>query len=201
MPHRGPAPNSKNTHTFETARLSMDLPGEEDAAVLYGLIGSDDRREICATLLWDGPDSIRDTLDWVRRVRTGTFAEFGFHWVIRDRTGAITAEPGQAMGAIGTRPRDEAGRADVGYWLGRPYWGQGIMKEALTALIDLGFERLDYYKMEADVYTINERGTRLVQSVGMIREGIIRRAHRKYGDWVDAGIFGIIRDEWEAQQG
>ena len=179
----------------------MDLPGEDDAAVLYGLIGGDDRREICATLLWDGPDSIRDTLDWVRRVRSGTFAEFGFHWVVRDRTGAITAEPGRAMGAIGTRPRDEAGRADVGYWLGRPYWGQGIMKEALTALIDIGFERLDYYKMEADVYTINERGTRLVQSVGMIREGIILRAHRKYGDWVDAGIFGIMRDEWEARQG
>jgi RimJ/RimL family protein N-acetyltransferase len=200
MSHLGPDSKSQNTYAFETERLMVDLPVEEDAPVAYDLVGGKDRREVCATLLWDGPDSLEDTRDWIHRVRNGTWGEFGFHWVIRDKTGVFTNETGRVIGAIGTRPRDEPGRADVGYWLGRPYWGNGIMREALDALLDLGFAELGFYKMEADVYTINERGTRLVLGAGMIREGIIRRAHRKYDDWVDAGVYGIMRDEWEARR-
>ncbi len=198
MSGRGPAPDAKNTFSFETHRLVVDLPTLADAPVIFDLIGGEDRREVCATLQWDGPDEVSEIEDWITKAYNATFDDFGFHWAIRDKTGQLTGRAGEALGAIGTRPRAEPGRGDVGYWLGRAYWGQGIMGEALRTLVDTGFTTFDYYKMEADVYTNNVRGTRLVEAVGMVKEGVVRRAYRKYGKWVDVAVFGILKEEWGA---
>jgi RimJ/RimL family protein N-acetyltransferase len=197
MAGTGPDPRDRNSHAFETERLSIEVPSRDDASVLYGLNGGEHRREINATLLWDGADDVGQVEEWISKCSTEPYGEFGFHWAIRDKSGTLSGDPGRPLGAIGTRPRDEPGRADVGYWLGRPYWGQGIMTEALTRLLAFGFTTLGNYKMEADVYTHNERGLRLVASVGMTREGLIRRAHRKYGEWVDVTVWGILVEEWE----
>ena len=190
MSGRGPVPTSKNIFSFDTEHLQIELPRPDDAPILFGLIGSEHRREVTATLLWDGPDHISDIEEWIEKCSTKTFADYGFHWAVRDKTGEFTGRAGEAMGAIGTRARGEPGRADVGYWLGRP----------LAGLLELGFTTLDYYKMEADVYTSNARGLRLVESAGMIREGVVRRAYRKNGEWVHAAIYGILKEEWQANQ-
>ena len=54
----------------------------------------------------------------------------------------------------------------------------GIMTEALSRLIEYGFAKLDFAKMEADVFVHNTRGRRLAERVGMTLEGTIRRAHQ-----------------------
>ena len=189
---RGPAPDARNTYAYSTDRLTVELPTAEDAEELYALVGGADRDEVTATLIWDGPDSLAETEDWIERCRTETYEDWGFHWVIRDTTGAISGRAGRPLGAIGTRPKGMPGRADVGYWLGRPYWGRGVMTEALIGLLQLGFDDLGYAKIEADVYLSNERGIRLVERVGMEREGVVRRAVRKRGVWVDEAIYGIL---------
>jgi len=196
MPRAGPDPKSRNTYSLATVRLDIVVPEKTDADGLYSLIGGSDRREVCANLIWDGPDSIVDTLSWIEKCQSEPYRDWGFHWVIRDRAGDITGTEGSAIGAIGTRPRGEPGRADVGYWLGRPYWGQEIMSEALESVLDLGFAELDYYKIEADVFTENTRGRRLVEKAGLTHEGTIRNAYRKYGEWVDDAIYGILYEEW-----
>lgn len=196
MPRAGPDPKSRNTYSLATVRLDIVLPEQTDADGLYSLIGGSDRRDVCANLIWDGPDSIIDVLNWMEKSQTNAYRDWGFHWVIRDRSGDISGTEGSAIGAIGTRPRDEPGRADVGYWLGKPYWGQGIMSEALEAVLDLGFTELDDYKMEAEVFTQNTRGRRLVERAGMTQEGTVRHAYRKYGEWVDAAMYAVLYEEW-----
>lgn len=191
----GPDPASRNTYVFSTARLRMEVPDSSDAPVLYHLVGGSDRAEVTATLTWDGPDSLSEVESWIGRCREGSFGEYGFHWVVRDLSGEITGVAGQAIGSIGTRPLGVPGRADVGYWLGRPYWGQGVMGEALSALLRLGFGSLGLAKIEAEVFVGNVRGRRLVESVGMTREGLIRRSQRKRGVWVDTAIYGILRED------
>lgn len=196
MPRLGPDPTSTNTHQFETERLHVDLPRPDDAPLLYALLAGDLRQEISATLVWDGPEDLAEVEGWVETCRTRTYEDWGFHWVIRDRVGSVASEAGQVLGTIGTRPREVSGRADVGYWLGRPYWGAGLMTEALTALLDLCFTTLDNHKVEADVFAHNAGGRRLVEKVGMTQEGIIRDAHRKGGEWVDQVVYGMLVDEW-----
>ncbi len=196
MAHLGPDATSTNTHDFVTQRLHVDLPRQEDAPHLYALLSGDQREEVCATLVWDGPSDLAEVQDWVEACRTKPYEDWGFHWVIRDRTGSVAAEAGQVLGAIGTRPRETPGRADVGYWLGRPYWGSGVMTEALSALLDHCFTTLENHKIEADVFTHNVRGRRLVEGIGMTQEGTIRHSHRKGDEWVDHVVYGMLSDEW-----
>ncbi len=162
----------------------------------YALLTGDLRHEICATLIWDGPEELTEVEEWVESCRTRTYQDWGFHRVIRDRGGSAGAGAGRVIGAIGITPREAPGRADVGYWLGRPYWGSGLMTEALSGVLNHYFTLLDGHKIEADVFTHNVRGRRLVEKVGMKQEGIIRHAHRKRGEWVDKVVYGMLADEW-----
>ena len=196
----GPDPDRINDISFATRRLTIDVPDPTDAPRLYELVGGADREAICRTLLWDGPDSIEDVEEWIVRDRTQPFNEFGFHWVIRYATGEISGIQGGIIGSIGTRPLRSPGRADVGYWLGRAYWGQGIMTEALRALIALGFSQLNYHKIEADVYADNVRGRRLVEAAGLKFEGLLRHTTFKSGEWKDAAYYGLLHDEWEPSE-
>ena len=198
MTGRGPDRAALNTYRIETERLVLEVPSESDAPALFSLVGGDDRLEVTAGLLWDGPDEISETLGFIRQAQTERYGDSGFHWAIRDRTGSATGSPGIAIGMISARPSDQPGRGDVGYWLGKPYWGQGLMREALTAVLDLCFGELDQVKVEAEVFTTNARSKRLVESLGMQLEGTIRSSHLKRGEWVDAHIYGILRDEWTA---
>jgi RimJ/RimL family protein N-acetyltransferase len=192
----GPAEDARNTYTMSTDRLVLDLPRAEDAATLYQLVGGEHRAEVTDGLIWDGPDEISETLAFIEQGSVEPFYDFGFHWAIRDRVGALSGDGGAVMGMIGTRPRADPGRGDVGYWLGRPYWGLGIMREALVAVLDLCFGELDQVKIEAEIFTTNDRSIRLVEGLGLRREGTIRSAHLKRGTWVDAHVYGILRQEW-----
>lgn len=197
----GPDPDQRNEFRLVTARTVLDVPVAEDAPALFALVGGPDRDAVCASLLWDGPDEVAEMAAWISRCREQTFEPYGLHWVVRDRTGDITGTAGTPLGAAGTRPRHFRGRADVGYWLGRAYWGQGVMTEALTGLLDYGFSVLDYAKMEAEVFAGNERGRRLVEAVGMRHEGTIRQAKHKRGRWVDVALYGILFGEWRRPEG
>jgi RimJ/RimL family protein N-acetyltransferase len=197
---RGPGATATNTHRIETERLLIEVPTVDDAHALFDLVGGTDRVEITEYLIWDGPDHLSETREFIEKVRTEWYGANGFHWVIRDRHGLFTAAPGTPMGMIGTRPSGEPGRGDVGYWLGKPYWGRGIMREALASMLDLAFGELDMIKLEAEVFTGNARSIRLVESLGMQREGTIRSAHLKRGDRVDAHVYGMLREEWERDQ-
>jgi RimJ/RimL family protein N-acetyltransferase len=192
---QGPDPSSKNTHTITADRLLIDLPTQDDAEQLFELVGGADREAVTAQLLWDGPADVAELRSWIRLCHSETFGEWGYHWVIRDRSGDLSGTAGQVIGAIGTRPTGEPGRGDVGYWLGKDYWSQGIMTEALIAVLQFGFEHLQYAKIEAEVFQKNERGIRLVESIGMRREGEVTRARRKNGEWIDVALFGVIPED------
>ncbi len=200
MTGKGPDRAATNTYRLETERLVLAVPSDEDAPFLYELVGGADRMEMTAGLIWDGPDDISDTIGFIRQAQTESFGDGGFHWAIHDRTGQSSGATGTTIGMIGARPSDQPGRGDVGYWLGKPYWGQGLMSEALTAVLDLSFGELDHEKMEAEIFTDNPRSMRLVEGLGMQREGTIRSSHLKRGRWVDSHIYGLLRGEWRARR-
>jgi ribosomal-protein-alanine N-acetyltransferase len=200
MMGRGPDRAAKNTHRLETERLVIEVPSESDALSLYELVGADDKDEVTAGLIWDGPDKIDDTLEFIRQAQTDRFGDSGFHWAIHDKTGELSGLAGTAIGMIGARPSEQPGRGDVGYWLGKPYWGQGLMSEALTAVLDLSFGELDHEKMEAEIFTSNDRSMRLVEGLGMQREGTLRSSRFKRGHWMDCHIYGILREEWQSRR-
>jgi ribosomal-protein-alanine N-acetyltransferase len=88
------------------------------------------------------------------------------------------------------------GRAEVGYAMGRRYWGKGYMHEALQALLTHGFEVLGLRRLEADVDPRNSRSIRTLERLGFQREGFLRERWHVDGEIQDAIFFGLLRREW-----
>ena len=87
-------------------------------------------------------------------------------------------------------------KAEVGYWLGKPHWGQGYMTEALQRVIAFGFTELGLQRIQATHFTHNMASGRVMQKANMTREGILRHWFHKDGKPVDVCMYSILRDEY-----
>jgi RimJ/RimL family protein N-acetyltransferase len=105
--------------------------------------------------------------------------------------------------AIGTatlfNPDLSNGRAELGYALGREYWGQGLMGEALQALLNYAFEELELRRLEADVDPRNAASIRTLERLGFKREGYLRERWHVDGEIQDALFYGLLKREWIRQ--
>lgn len=89
-------------------------------------------------------------------------------------------------------------RAGIGYELARPFWRQGIMTEALGAILDLGFGAIGLNRIEAVVMPENKGSIKLLEKLGFCQEGILR----EYEHWGDKGfsdlcMLSILRSAWK----
>jgi RimJ/RimL family protein N-acetyltransferase len=91
-------------------------------------------------------------------------------------------------------------RAQLGYALGRAHWGQGLMQEALTLLVDYAFDRLALHRLEADVDPRNVPSVRTLERLGFIREGYLRERWHVGGEIQDAAYYGLLAREWRARR-
>jgi ribosomal-protein-alanine N-acetyltransferase len=87
-------------------------------------------------------------------------------------------------------------RASIGYDLARAHWQQGIMSEALRAVIDFGFTRMNLNRIEADCTVENEASTRLLLHLGFQPEGIQREQYFEEGRFWDLRLFALLRREY-----
>ena len=89
-------------------------------------------------------------------------------------------------------------RAEVGYALARDCWGQGYMHEALSALLDHGFEAWNLNRVEADIDPRNQGSARTLERLGFHREGHLRERWIVAGEVSDSTLYGLLRSDWRA---
>jgi RimJ/RimL family protein N-acetyltransferase len=109
-------------------------------------------------------------------------------------------DDGQLAGTIGLEVNSDFDRAEVGYWIGLPFWGRGYATEALGAILRFGFEQLKLNRMYAGHFGRNPASGRVMEKNGMQREGVLRRHVKKWDEYVDIVYYGILRSEWEKKQ-
>jgi [ribosomal protein S5]-alanine N-acetyltransferase len=109
---------------------------------------------------------------------------------------AITHDPdGTLVGALGLRFELEHDRAELGYWIGKPYWGRGYATEAARALVQYGFDTLGLHRIYARHLTRNPASGRVLQKIGMTHEGHRRQHDKKWGIFEDEELYGMLKDE------
>lgn len=93
---------------------------------------------------------------------------------------------GEFCGVIGLMPQTDVNRktAEIGYWLGEPYWGLGLATEAVRQMCAYGFG-LGFARLQAAVFDFNKASMRVLEKNGFRREGIFRRAVFKNGQFFD----------------
>lgn len=92
------------------------------------------------------------------------------------------------------------GRAEIGYAMGRAFWGKGYMNEALTALVVYAFETLKLRRLEADVDPRNAASIRTLERLGFQREGFLRERWHVEGEIQDAYFYGLLKHEWDSRK-
>jgi len=104
-------------------------------------------------------------------------------------------DDGAVLGAIGLRLEPEHGRAEIGYWIGVPYWGNGYATEATRALIAYAFEELGLNRVYAYHFIGNPASGRVLEKAGMRFEGTRRQHTRKGNAFLDSHVYAILRSD------
>lgn len=104
---------------------------------------------------------------------------------------------GRAIGGAGLFPRDDVYRrsAEIGYWLGRDYWGRGLATQVVPALVQYAFESFDVCRLSAEVFEGNAASMRVLEKSGFSLEGRLRKAITKDGRTLDAFLYALVRDD------
>jgi ribosomal-protein-alanine N-acetyltransferase len=87
-------------------------------------------------------------------------------------------------------------RAETGYELNRAFWGQGVMTEAMSAILTYGFAELGVHRVEAIIDIANERSKSLLLKLGFTYEGNLRQRYCFRDRFEDEHYFGLLKDEW-----
>lgn len=105
---------------------------------------------------------------------------------------AIEVE-GLAVGGIGLIPGKDVSRvsAEMGYWLGENYWGQGIISEAVLGIVNYGFETLNFSRIFAEVFASNAGSMKVLEKNGFVKEAVFKNAIIKNGKIIDTHCFAI----------
>jgi ribosomal-protein-alanine N-acetyltransferase len=100
---------------------------------------------------------------------------------------------GEASGGIGLHPGDDVYRmnAELGYWLAEPFWGKGIVTEAVKQMIAYGFKHLPITRIYARPFGPNIASQRILEKAGMTKEAILKNSFYKNGQYCDEIIYSI----------
>lgn len=111
------------------------------------------------------------------------------YWAIREPGGRL-------IGCCGLDGLEsgKSHRAEIGYWVAKPYWGHGIATDAVRALSRWAFEELGLVKLTAWIFAFNQASARVLEKSGFEQEGYLKQHYRKDGNFIDARLFGRLRD-------
>ncbi len=114
---------------------------------------------------------------------------------------AITLKPdGLVVGSVGLTVNKNHQRGELGYMVAKEHWNRGYCTEATRALVDYGFRALGLNRIQAMHFPRNAASGRVMQKLGMTREGLLRQYVCNRGTYEDLVLYSIIRDEFEAEE-
>ncbi len=106
-------------------------------------------------------------------------------------------EGGLLMGAIGLTINKTHNNAEMGYWVGKPFWNGGYCTEAAAAVMQYAFSELELNRVFANYVSRNSASGRIMEKIGMKYEGMMPKHVLNNGVYEDLILYGIVRSDWE----
>lgn len=171
-----------------TERLVLRPFTLADAAEVQRLAGAFEIADTTLTVPHPYEDGMAE--QWIESLASG-FAEG------RLVVYAVTLRTsGDLCGAAGLNLEPAHALAELGYWIGVPYWGAGYATEAARALVGHGFAHLGLNRVQARYLVRNPASGKVMRKLGMTCEGTLRQAIRKWGRFEDAALYAVLAGEW-----
>jgi RimJ/RimL family protein N-acetyltransferase len=176
--------------TLPTERLILRPFSLADAPAVQQLAGDRQVAETTANIPHPYEDGMAEA--WIGRHEQGFAKDESATW-------AMVAKPGgPPLGAISLMLNLANAYAELGYWVGRPYWNHGYCTEAAAAVVKYAFEDLGLNRVQARHMTRNPASGRVMQKIGMAHEGKLRQQARRWGVFEDLEMYAILLEEYEA---
>ncbi|MGG4554929.1 MULTISPECIES: GNAT family N-acetyltransferase [Paenibacillus] len=154
-------------------------------------------------LFWSDPEvvkymnvppfaSVEDTLEMIQLLNGLSESEDTLRW------GIELKEEGQLIGSCGFNVWELSGayRGEIGYDLGREYWGFGYMSEAMRMMLSYGYQTIGLNRIEALVDPRNTASRGLLQAFDFTEEGLLRQYQKTEEGFVDLLMFSLLRQEY-----
>lgn len=169
---------------LETERLVLRQIRADDADALFAFFSDE---EVSSKR----HRSVEDSQAFIQQLQQWYQAHENLEWGITRKGDDVL------IGTCGFYAFDEGfHRAETGYELLKACWRQGIMSEALTAILTFAFTTMRLHRIEAVVDEGNERSQGLLRKLGFVHEGTLRQRQFFDGRFRDEYHFGLLKDEW-----
>lgn len=175
----------KQLPTLRTERLILRPFADSDAPAVQQLAGAYEIALNTLSVPHPYPDGAAEA--WIQLQREELARDAVHNFAAVDREGLV--------GSIGLMMKGDA-IAEIGYWIGVPFWGRGYASEAAAELIRYGFDDVGLQRIYAGYYARNAASGRVMEKLGMKYEGTLRRHVCKWGEYLDVVCYGLLRDEW-----
>ena len=181
--------NHLGTQTLETPRLILRKITLQDSESLYKYASN---KNVTKYMTWSAHKDINETkglvTKWTQQYEENTF----YHWAI------ALKETNEVIGLIGIAIlTDNTLRAELGYWIGEEFWGQGIMTEALNKIIQFLFEKVNLNVICANHVPENPASGKVMQKANMLYEGTIKKSCLlSNGTITDRVTYSITKEDY-----
>lgn len=186
-----PADTLNDLQELSTLRLALRAVVPADAAALVRLAAA--AQVAAPSPLLQGCDG-RSPESWIASQTAQIAAGRLVHWVIGPRGGE------GVFGSVGLVVDREHAVAQFGCWLAVEHWGRGLGREAAHAALAFGFRELGLRRIWASSYAASDRSARLLDAIGMSREGLQRRHVLRLGREEDLQLWGLLREDYERRE-
>jgi RimJ/RimL family protein N-acetyltransferase len=173
--------------TLDAGRVRLRWLTDADVPALFAIFGDPQvTRYWGFAVLPDLAAAAALLADIHREFRAGTLFQWG-----------VEATGGPLVGTCTLARLDPANRrAELGFALGRAFWGRGYIAVALPAVMEFAFGRLGLHRIYADTDPRNAPSIRALERLGFLREGVLREHYLVQGEPQDAVVYGLLRSEW-----
>jgi ribosomal-protein-alanine N-acetyltransferase len=174
-----------NLEVSNGIRLTEIRRSDQDALIEF----LNDRDVNATTVRIPFPYTAADAEDWFTTVGQLTRQNGQpVNWAIRNEADKLIGDIGLELEA-GCRSH----RAEIGYWLAKPFWGRGIMTAVVKAVCQHAFENLGLARITAHVFSFNDASARVLQKCGFEQEGYMKKHYLKDGKFIDAKAYGLVK--------
>jgi [ribosomal protein S5]-alanine N-acetyltransferase len=176
---------------LSTARLTLRPLSEADAQSLFTIFSDAKVMRYMNTGPWPSIDKAHEMI-----AKDAAELPAGVHL----RLGLETKAERKLIGHCSLFKWDTGcRRAEVGYGMASAAWGKGYMQEALTALLNFGFEEMQLNRVEADIDPRNTTSAKSLERLGFQKEGFLRERWIVENEVSDSAIYGLLCSEWRSR--
>ncbi len=174
---------------LEAKRLLVRTMLETDLAAIFACYDNPEVGKYTPPIRWP---NLEHAAIWYHRRRVDVLAGRAKQFVI------VTKDNGAVIGTSVLFNIDATHRnAEIGYALGREFWGHGYVSEAVSAVIDYAFGGLELHRLNASIDPRNTASNKVLVRFGFTLEGVTRQSYFDSGEFTDCGIYGLLAHEWQ----